>query len=185
MTFLQHQFQKHVKALQISVRWILYSKISGLKLNHLKFKNQKLTLVTLSNKQISYTQSCQNYCQYATSSSITTTCCSTNNCNSVSLVPSVSSCWVGGLLMSNSSLLTKQACVSPKNQFCLIARVIKRKHFNLALKIFFKWFWYFLSQLTQQILTVTDFVVMLVNRVKMGLRIHVASQTCAMVVLKN
>ncbi len=82
------------------------------------------TTTTLEKNQISFVQDCLKTCSQITLPNTNLTCCETNNCNNVSLTPKVSSCYVGGTGLFNVSSreITKNNCVSPRNQFCVTNR---------------------------------------------------------------
>ena len=58
---------------------------------------------------------------YSASTGITTTCCTTDNCNTWTSVPKVTSCYTGGTLERIRNMpIAKQTCMSPYNKYCVV-----------------------------------------------------------------
>ena len=65
-------------------------------------------------------------CESQTSSGLTTTCCTTSNCNQLQIPAVVSRCYIGGTFAdanTNSNItipIVSKECLSPINKFCQV-----------------------------------------------------------------
>ena len=65
-------------------------------------------------------------CESQTSSGLTTTCCTTSNCNQLQIPAVVSRCYIGGTVAdANTNFnitipIVSKECLSPNNKFCQV-----------------------------------------------------------------